>query len=136
MIDHDHIAMQVPATAASAPLIRLAAAQLTAQCGFDLDHVEDVRIAVAEAVRILVGAPGERDATADGARILADFDVADHEIVATIGLQGALDAVGFDATSTRILDATTASYGFVVVDTGEPAITMQFTMGNEGGVDR
>jgi len=131
----DHIAMQVPATATSSPLIRLAAAQLAAQCGFDHDELEDVRVAVSEAIRILIGAPAGRggDSDTDRPRLVADFLVGPRSIAAAVRLEGGAEAAGVDDDSTRILEATTSSFAIDLAGRGAPEVTMHFTRGDADG---
>lgn len=131
----DHIAMEVPATATSSPLIRLAAAQLAAQSGFDHDQVEDIRIAVSEAVRILIGAPAGLGggADTDRPRLVVDFVVGEGSIAAVVRLDAEAVAVGVDDDSTRILEATTTGYAIDLAGRGAPGITMHFTRGDTSG---
>ena len=134
----DHIAMQVPATATSSPMIRLAAAQLAAQSGFDHDQVEDVRIAVSEAIRILIGIPAEDGGATDTdrPRLVVDFLVGGRSIAAAVRLEADVEAVGVDADSASILEATTATYAIDLSGRGAPGVTMHFTRGDTSGGDR
>ncbi len=131
----DHIVIQVPATATSSPLIRLAATQLAAQCGFDHDQVEDVRIAVSESIRILIGAPADDGggSGSDRPRLVADFLVGPRSIAAAVRLEAETPAAGVDDDSARILEATTTSYTIDLAGRGAPGVTMHFTRGDASG---
>ncbi|HET8930349.1 MAG TPA: hypothetical protein VFN21_06805 [Acidimicrobiales bacterium] len=131
--------MQVPATASSSPLIRLAAAQVAAQCGLDYDRVEDVRMAVSESVRILIGAPGDEvDGASDAPRLDAVLTVGDRSLTIVVGLDGNGDgnAPGPDDDSIRILEATTTSFSIDAADQWSPVVTVHFDTGNASGAVR
>lgn len=120
--------MRVPATASSSPLIRLAATQLAAQCGFDLDRIEDVRIAVHESVRILIGAPEhERSGPVRTAPTLETiFTVGPAALTVDIGLVGDRDSDGVDGDTVPILEATTSSFHLDTTGPAPRAVTVQF----------
>lgn len=134
----DSIAMRVPATATSSPLIRLAAAQLAAQRGFDLDRVEDVRMAVNESIRMLIGPSwgGASGPVAEPPHVEAVFTTGDTGLTVALGLIGDHHPATPDDDSVRILAATTSSYrvgpGGVAGSAGPPdpnprEITVWFT---------
>jgi hypothetical protein len=134
----DHITMHVPATAASTPLFRVAAAQVAAQCGGDYDRVEDVRIAVSEEIRVLFGTPGVegRGSGQNVARLDAAFTVGADSLTVVVGLDGTGDLPGTDADTERILDATTTSYRIDATRGDSPAVTVHFDMGTSSGAVR
>lgn len=134
----DRIAMQVPATASSSPLIRLAAAQVAAQSGLDYDRVEDVRIAVSEAIRILIGVPMDEEGGSDldAGHLDADFTVGGGSLTIVVGIDGNENAPGPDDDSIRILEATTTSFGIDTTDRRSPEVTVHFDTGNASGAVR
>lgn len=108
----DHVVMQVPLTARSGPLVRLAAAQLAAQGGASYEQVEDVRIAIGETVRILCGVALGQDSDGEGGAPMldADFAVGVDALAVTLGVDPMqpVSPPGDDAT--RILETTTMEY--------------------------
>ncbi len=98
----DHIRLKVPADVRYTPLVRLAATQLAAQSGFDTDRIEDVRVGISEATRIL--SPG------DDPTLSTEFEVAGRAITARLSRRLHTPVVPLDATTERILAAVTTRY--------------------------
>ena len=120
---NDQVTLMVPAAASFAAIIRLAATSLASRDGFDYDRVEDLRIAVSEAVTVLLG-PKTFDVHDTGAvaivsasshaehqgRLQATFDsTADVVTLRLVLLDGAKPSEP-ETLSLRILGATTDDY--------------------------
>lgn len=54
-----HVNLQIPAAAQFLRVARLTVASAAGPCGFDVEEIEDLRIAVAEAVSVLIDAGGD-----------------------------------------------------------------------------
>lgn len=114
----DHICLRVPGDDRYTPLVRLAATQLAAQVGFDTDRIEDVRMAISEAARIL---------TDDGAPALStEFAVATDgfDVRMVRSVRGA--AARVDRTTERILRAATTRYGLDLADGSPASVSVAF----------
>lgn len=121
----EHILLQIPADDRYAAVARLTGAQLASQVGFDVDRVEDVRIAVSEAVRILTAGGG-------GAPVTADFEVTDDGFSARLSRVATVAEP--DDASARILRATTDRHR-VEVCAGSPAtVVVEFAGSPEPGL--
>lgn len=120
---NDQVTLVVPASAAFAATIRLAATSLAGRDGFDYDRVEDLRIAVSEAVTVLLGPKivDNRDTGAvaivnassharQQARLQATFDSTVDDITLRLVLLDSAKPNEPEALSLRILGATTDNY--------------------------
>lgn len=123
----DHVSLSVPADTRYTPLVRLAATQLAAQSGFDVDRIEDVRVAVNEATRIL---------SDDGSPPLAtDFEIADGGFSARLTRVLTVRDRSLEGRSERILGAVTTGFG-VDLGPGSPASVVIDFAGETGATDR
>lgn len=112
------IILRVPAGSAFAELIRVAAAQLMAQSDHSYDVIEDARIAVNEAVRMVDGPQGSLEAR---------FTNIGRSLTLRVRLEDAEPTARHSAESIGILEATTEA--FSVEPPGEPvarAVTLNF----------
>ena len=90
------IVLQVPAEAAMARVVRLAASSLAAMTSMDLDDVEDVKIVVSEVMAALIE-------HGDGPDVTIKFDVGRDRLSVT----GFTDASSFEVDSNELaLSAT------------------------------
>lgn len=120
---NDQVTLVVPAAASFAATIRLAATSLASRDGFDYDRVEDLRIAVSEAVAVLLGPKtfGAHDTGAvaivnasshagQRSRLQATFDSTVDVIKLHLVLLDSAKPTEPEALSLRILGATTDDY--------------------------
>ncbi len=66
---HEVVSIQTPAVPRYVAVIRLTAAAVTSRLGFTLDEVEDLKLAVDEAISLLI------ESAAPAAAVAVDFDV-------------------------------------------------------------
>lgn len=94
------IELTIPADSRLLRLVRLVASGLASTAGFDVDQLEDLRIAVDEAVAALLEG-------GDGSRLALRFEILDRSV--SMAGQTARSASGFDGErldiSRQILDA-------------------------------
>lgn len=93
----------------SIPLVRIAGAQLAAQGGFDLDRVEDVRIALGEAARILIGSGDPGPAGVDRRSLHTEFAVDARGFTVAMWCSGAPVSTTMGPEAAAIFSATTTS---------------------------
>lgn len=105
------IELALPADTRLLRLVRLVASGLASTAGFDVDELDDLRIAVDEAVASLLEG-------GDGSRLILRFDVGDTEV----GMAGSTpvgpEALDIDRVelSTQILAAVCDDHDLEVVD--------------------
>lgn len=132
----------MPAVARFAHLVRLAGADLAAERGFDYDQVQDVRMALGEAIGVLLGRPLDPFDPEDhvtpiagdepGGRLQATFTTLPDGLSAQISLVGAARMPEVADLSEQILDATSAGH---TIDLGRPAgptISVEFERETDG----
>ena len=66
---HEVVSIKTPAVPRYVAVIRLTAAAVTSRLGFTLDEVEDLKLAVDEAVSLLI------ESASDGAMVSVEFDI-------------------------------------------------------------
>jgi hypothetical protein len=93
------VRMTVPAEARYVRAVRLVAASLAADCGFDVDELDDVRVAVDELCALF--RPLDQTAA-----IELDFTAADGELLVSGRYLGLGEVVHADWLVVEILDAT------------------------------
>lgn len=99
------IVTEMPADTRYVALARVMAASLAADIGFAVDEIDDLRIAVDEAVTAVV------EATTAGAPIELRFTVDDDELAVRVGSQSTVDlAADADPLMRQILAAVTDHY--------------------------
>lgn len=125
LVTDDHLIMRVPATALSAPLIRLAATQLAAQDGFAYDRVEDIRVAVGEAVAVLARSP-RRDDEADVTDLVVDFETGAAALRIVIDVAHGAPLAPIEDRSARILAGSTTTFRSSGFATGSPSLELHF----------
>lgn len=114
----ERVLLCVPASPAYAAALRLTAVSLAGRDGFDYDQVEDLRIAVSEAVGVLLGIePGTPDDTGSinvvddripaPSRIDAEFLTEDATLRIRLRLCDTMAPGPIRSLSRQILDATT-----------------------------
>lgn len=120
----DHIQLRIPGDGRYTTVLRLAATQLAAQTGFDTDGVEDVRVAVSEAARIL----GRDDPTVP---LTTAFSV--HERGFMVSVSRAGEPPDVDERSRRILRAMTRRHRIGRSAEATASVSMDFTQEPEIG---
>ena len=85
------ITLELPLTAQHASTVRAAAASLAADCGFNIDDIDDLRLGINEAVTIMtdVDAPLH-------ARLVVEFKVRHSTIGVAVRRSGVDELVGLD----------------------------------------
>ncbi len=146
----DLVALTVPAMPPFASIIRLTAASLAARDDFDYDRVEDVRVAVGEAVAVLLGPPAtgadrapdtgsvaaiESAGPLDGVEgssgtLDATFHVAEDELILDLVLRDGPTPPPVEALSRQILQATTDHFSIDRERRG--AATVSVRLGRHG----
>jgi hypothetical protein len=95
------ITLDLPLTARHASTVRVVAASLAADCGFNIDEIDDLRLGINEAVSIMtdIDAPPH-------ARLLVEFEVR-HATIAVAVRRSGVDGLGgaepIDELARRIL---------------------------------
>jgi hypothetical protein len=84
-VHHETIQILVPATARQTATVRIVAASLAAEAGFDADQIDDLRLGVGEAAGAMIEAAGEDGST----RLQVTFLIASRRIDATMELLAA-----------------------------------------------
>jgi len=105
------VELSFPAQGRHAAAARSVAAALAAEAGFDVDEIDDLRLAVDEAVSVMI------DRAGPDARLTVWFHGADREISARVACQPPVadfSASDLDELAVRILTAVTD--GFEVAD--------------------
>ena len=102
------IALDLPLSARHASTVRVVAASLAADCGFNIDEIDDLRLGINEAVSIMtdVDAPAE-------ARLFVEFEVRRPTIAVTVRrseVDGLADAEPIDELARRILGVVVDSF--------------------------
>lgn len=97
------VELDVPLHARHASTVRVVAASVCADLGFDVDTIDDLRLGVNEAVAVLtdVDDPGD-------ARLRVRFVIDDTSVTVTCSREGIDDVLGagdIDELATRILSA-------------------------------
>lgn len=113
-----HIDIDLPLHSRYASTVRAVAASVAADAGFTVDDIDDLRLAVNEAVAVV----SDADVT-DAARLLVHFEVERGSVTvraSRTGVVDPLDAGDIDVLATRILDAVADEHrvedgAFVVV---------------------
>ncbi len=132
---NDTIDLSVPSGSGYPALIRSAAATLAAQHEFSYDEVEDVRIAIGEAVRLLTGSPPEgpeAPAISPGDRVPSDgrldacFSMRGDVLRVEVHLSDKAAFSPVDPESGNILGATTDDFAIDVATPGNSTVTMTF----------
>jgi len=97
------VELTLPMRPRSAVTARLVAATLGAECGFDVDAIDDLRLAVDEAVGVVV----DRAPHPDTARVAVQFDPSEVALTVRVSATDAapLVADGLDPLATRIIGA-------------------------------
>lgn len=101
--DNDEVVtLHTPADTRHAATARVVAASLAADLGFDVDEIDDLRLAVNEAVALMLDGPagGPTDATL-GVR----FSVGADRIAIEVSRSDGADGLAFDDLADRILAA-------------------------------
>jgi len=96
------VRLSVPASTRFLSAARVVAASLGAECGLDVDELDDLRLGVNELVSLLV------ESAPPGARVDLEFDVHDRDRGITV--RGVIDgaagsAIEIDELTRRIVDA-------------------------------
>jgi serine/threonine-protein kinase RsbW len=118
------IRLEVPASTDHVRYIRLLTSSIASRCGFDIDAVEDLRIAVDELSNALVtaaapAAPLRLTFTAGGDRLRVDGSV-----------DTAIEAPELDDLSRQILVEVVDSYGF---EPAEGSVSFHLERASGGG---
>jgi hypothetical protein len=79
---HGAIQVRVPATARQTATVRIVAASLAAEAGFDADQIDDLRLGVGEAAGAVIEAAGEDSSM----RLQVTFEISPRRIDATMEL--------------------------------------------------
>ena len=150
----ERVDLTVPAAPAFGSAIRLAAASLAARDTFSYDRVEDVRIAVGEAVAVLLASSadegrslsdtGSVQAISDDVALAelglapptgfleASFVVDDGSLSLTVALLGGAKLPEPSDLSDEILSATTDRYEFHLDDPSGPRVMVVIGRDGEG----
>jgi hypothetical protein len=104
----ESITLDLPLTARHASTVRVVAASLAADCGFNIDEIDDLRLGINEAVSIMtdIDAPPQ-------ARLLVEFEVK-HSTIAVVVRRSEVDGLDgdepIDELARRILGVVVDSY--------------------------
>lgn len=98
------IRLVLPASPRHAATARVVAASLAADAGFDVDAIDDLRLAVNEAVAVLTD-PVDAPTGADSVLIEIEFQVTPGHIDVRLELSEDLGPIEFDELATTILSA-------------------------------
>ena len=102
------ITLDLPLTARHASTVRVVAASLAADCGFNIDEIDDLRLGINEAVSIVT----DIDASLE-ARLIVEFEVRDSTIAVAVrrsAVDGLDDAEPIDELARRILGVVVDSF--------------------------
>lgn len=123
----DTVELTIPLGHRHVSTARLVAASVGADAGLDVDQIDDLKLAVDEAVAVVV------DAAGDHGRVVVRFAPQGSAVSVTVSLdaddQPALSRAAIDPLALRILDAV--ADGFDVAD-GALVITKRATAGDGG----
>ena len=102
------IALDLPLSARHASTVRVVAASLAADCGFNIDEIDDLRLGINEAVSIMtdIDAPDE-------ARLFVEFMVEQATIAVTVRRSDVAGLAGtepIDELARRILGVVVDSF--------------------------
>jgi serine/threonine-protein kinase RsbW len=104
----DNVELEIPLTTRFASTVRAVAAAVSADLGFSVDEIDDLRLAVNEAVSLLADVD---DAVAG--RLRVEFESEDGVVIVRcvrIGVGGQLSVDDVDVLARRILDAVVDEY--------------------------
>lgn len=122
----DHIQLEIPLQTRFASTVRAVAAAVCADLGFTVDDIDDLRLAINEAVSVL------SDVDGDG-RLQIDLESGDDEVVVRCARRHAgaeLTDDDVDPLARRILDAVVDEYA---VAGGEFRIVKRLNPGTRDG---
>jgi hypothetical protein len=112
----DAVSLQLPTRAGYARLARIAAASIALRVGFPLRVIDDLRLALDEAMIVLLEPGGESD------RILIDYSV-DYDTIIVV-LQRSPTSPISDSAKQRFIDLTTGLVDERVVDVDAGTLTL------------
>jgi serine/threonine-protein kinase RsbW len=107
----DNIELEIPLSTRFASTVRAVAAAVSADLGFSVDEIDDLRLAVNEAVALLADVDD-----AAGGRLRIVFEPVDDAVTVRCvrsGVDGQLDLADVDVLAQRILDAVVDDYSVV-----------------------
>jgi hypothetical protein len=114
----DRLELRVPTTATQLPAVRAMAGDLAMRMDYDLDAVEDLRLAVDEACGLLLEAfTAARPGSIDRLTVRFACDAARDEIVVDAWRDDVIAAGPASDVTTMVLDALTAWWALQVSDT-------------------
>lgn len=103
------VVLQVPSVAASLRVVRMVAATLVADDGFDVDEVDDVRMAVDELCAAVIE-------TEPASPVRLRFRLEDHRLDVLIDAERASSAATVDELRAAVLGAVTDEYSMAGAD--------------------
>jgi serine/threonine-protein kinase RsbW len=107
----DNVELEIPLSTRFASTVRAVAAAVSADLGFSVDEIDDLRLAVNEAVSLLADVDD-----AGAGRLRIEFESDDGVVIVRcvrIGVDGRLDVDDVDVLARRILDAVVDEYSVV-----------------------
>jgi serine/threonine-protein kinase RsbW len=116
-VEGDVLQLDVPAAAQFLPVLRTATAGLATRLSFELDAIEDLRVAVDEAAGLMLAAAGD-----NGATLHCRFDVTETDLLISIGAADIGPLPKRRSYDWRVLDALA---GEVTADVNDGVTTVR-----------
>lgn len=117
------ISLEIPAVMEHVRLVRLVASGVGAEMGFDIESIDDLRLAVNEACGVLLECSA-KPVDADVVRI--EFERQDHLLTVRVRRRAAIVAGPPSPVSAAVLDATARHWH---LDPRESLVTVSFSDG-------
>lgn len=118
-VEGDVLILDIPATPNFLSVLRTATAGLATRLNYGLDAIEDLRVAVDEAAALILTAADDPDAV-----VHCRFDVADEDLLISIGARGIGPLPNRQSFDWRVLDALA---GTVTTDTKDGITTVRLS---------